>query len=55
MIWTPIVAIIAIATLTLVALMMGYDGVAYASSVAVIGGLGGYGIKTVQDKRKEKK
>ena len=52
MIWTPIVAIICIATLTLVALMMGYDGVGYASSVAVIGGLGGYGIKSYQDKKK---
>jgi len=53
--WTPIAAITAVLILTIVALVLGYDGVGYASSIAIIGGLGGYGIKTYKDKLKEKK
>ena len=53
--WTTITAIVCICILTTIAMCKGFDGVAYASSVAVIGGLGGYSIKRLKDRSKEDK
>lgn len=46
---TPLAAIAAIVILELKALTMGIDGTLLAGVVAVLGGLGGYGVKKVKD------
>jgi len=53
--WTPIVAMVCIAGLLALALVNEINGALLASGFALIGGLGGYEIKVLQDKRKEKK
>ena len=45
-----IVGIVAIATITVVALCQGLDGAVVMSSVAVIGGILGYQSKILRDK-----
>lgn len=55
MIWTPIVAMIRIAGLEVLALLQGINGALLASGFALIGGLGGYEIKVLRERRKEKK
>ena len=50
--WTPIIAIICIAGLLAFAVAKGIDGALLASGFALIGGLGGYEIKVILEKRK---
>jgi len=51
MIWTPIIAIIAIATLEAIALLNNVDGALFGIAIAAISGLGGYQIKVLKDKK----
>jgi len=44
-------AIIAVAALNVVALCFGYDGVILAGAMAIIGGLGGYTVRTLAERR----
>lgn len=55
MIWTPIVAMICIAGLEALAIMRDIDGAVLGIVIAAIAGLGGYEIKVLREKRKEKK
>jgi len=55
MIWTPIIAILCIAGLLALAVVNNINGALLASGFALIGGLGGYEIKALREKRKEKK
>jgi len=48
-----IVGIVAIATITVVALLQGVDGAVVMSSVAVIGGVLGYESKVIRDRFKK--
>ena len=50
--WTPIVAILCIAGLLAFAIANEINGAILASGFTIIGGLGGYEIKVLQDKRK---
>lgn len=50
--WTPLVAILCIATLEVVALVNGINGTAMSLSFAAIAGLGGYQVKALKDKKK---
>lgn len=52
MIWTPIVAMILIAGLEALALVKEVNGAMLGLAFAVIGGLGGYELKVLRDKRK---
>jgi len=52
---TVIIAMLCITALLVVALAQGIDGALLASGFTIIGGLGGYEIKVLSDKRKEKK
>jgi len=52
---TVIVAILCITALEVVALTQGVDGAVFGVVIAAIAGLGGYEIKVLRDKRKEKK
>jgi len=52
MIWTPIAAILCIAGLLTLALLNGVNGALLASGFALIGGLGGYEIKVLRDRKK---
>jgi len=53
--WIPIIAIICITGLIALAIANGINGALLASGLAIIGGLGGYEIKVLQEKRREKK
>lgn len=55
MIWTPIVAMICIAGLVALALVKGIDGAIFGIAITALAGLGGYELKVLADKRKEKK
>ena len=50
-----VTAILVIGVLEGIALVNGINGVAFATSLAIIGGLGGYGTKAAIDKRKATK
>lgn len=50
--WTPIVAIICIAGLLAFAMANEINGALLASGCTIIGGLGGYGVMVLQQKRK---
>lgn len=52
MIWTPIIAIIAILILEAIALLKGVDGALMGIAIAAIGGLGGWTGKVIKDKIK---
>ncbi len=47
-----VVAMVIIGVLAWRAVTMGLDGAVFMSSVAIIGGLGGYEIKTLVEKKK---
>ena len=51
--WTPIVAMISIVILEAIALLQGIDGAGIV--IAALAGLGGYEIKILRNKQKEKK
>jgi len=51
---TPIIAILAITTLECVALSNGINGATFASTLAIIGGLGGFTIGRLFAKPKDK-
>ena len=53
--WTPIVAMICIAGLEIAALCKGIDGAIFGIVIAALAGLGGYEIKVLQERRREKK
>ena len=53
--WTPIAAIAGIVILEIVALSNGINGVLLGGGMAIIGGLGGYEVKALREKRKEVK
>ena len=44
-------AIIAVAALEVVALCFGYDGAILAGAMAIIGGLGGYTVRVLAERR----
>jgi len=50
--WTPIIAMLCITGLIAFALNKGVDGALFMSGLAIIGGLGGYEIKVIKDKKK---
>ncbi len=50
--WTPIAAMILIATLEGIALWRGVDGAVFGFVIAALAGLGGYEIKILRDKTK---
>ena len=50
--WTPVTAIVCITGLVAFALYKGIDGAIFMSALAIIGGLGGYEIKVLMDKKK---
>ncbi len=52
MIWTPIVAMICIASLEVLALVKGIDGALFGIVVAALAGLGGYEVKVLREKIK---
>lgn len=52
MIWTPIVAILAILILETIALLKGVDGALMGIAIAALAGLGGYQVKRLKDKIK---
>jgi len=47
-----LVAIVAIMALNCVAMVQGIDGAVLSTSFVIIGGLGGYQIKTWRDRKK---
>ncbi|MBA7563527.1 hypothetical protein ES708_05186 [subsurface metagenome] len=49
-----LVAMVVVGALAWRALSMGIDGALFMSSVAVVGGLGGYEVKTLVAKKKSK-
>jgi len=49
---TPVIAILCITAVLIVAVANNVDGMLLAGGLTVIGGLGGYGIKTWQEKIK---
>jgi len=51
---SAVVAMVVIGLLAWQALSMGIDGALFMSSVAVIGGLGGYEVKALVEKKKSK-
>lgn len=53
--WTPIIAMICIAGLEALALVRGVDGAIFGLVITALAGLGGYELKVLQEKRKEKK
>lgn len=53
--WTVIVAIVCIAGLEAFAIFQGINGATLGIVVAAIAGLGGYEVKVLKDKAKEKK
>lgn len=53
--WTPIVAMICIAGLEALALIRDINGAVFGIVVAALAGLGGYELKVLANKRKEKK
>ncbi|MBA7568150.1 hypothetical protein ES708_09871 [subsurface metagenome] len=53
--WTPIVAMICIAGLEALALVKGVDGALLGLAITALAGLGGYELKVLVDKRREKK
>ncbi len=53
--WTPIVAMISIVILEAIALLQGIDGAVFGIVIAALAGLGGYEIKILRNKQKEKK
>lgn len=55
MLITPIIAILCITALEIVAITQGVNGAILGIVVAAIAGLGGYELKVLRDKRKEKK
>lgn len=52
---TPIVAIICITGLEIVALTADINGAIFGIAITAIAGLGGYEIRVLQEKKKEKK
>lgn len=48
---TPCLAIIVLGALEAIALLQGVDGIIFTGVAAIIGGLAGYGIKTVKEKK----
>lgn len=51
---SAVVAMAVVGVLTWHALSLGVDGALFMSSVVVIGGLGGYEVKALVDKKKSK-
>lgn len=52
--WTPIIAMICIAGLEALALVRGIDGAVFGIVIAALAGLGGYKLKVLREKGKEK-
>jgi len=50
--WPPIVAVVCITGLLAFAIANGINGALMAGGFTIIGGLGGYEIKVLKDKRK---
>ena len=51
--WTPIIAILCIASLEALAIMQGVNGALMGVAVAAIAGLGGYELKRLKDQAKK--
>lgn len=52
--WIPIIAMLCITALEALAIFQGINGAIFGIAIAAIAGLGGYEIKVLRDKGKEK-